>query len=1029
VLRVALILLLAQTSSALFAADTPPAPAPSAGPISPRYSGAPFIRTWDSDDYRASPVNWHIVQHPQTGFIYVGNNFGVLEYDGAAWRTYPMPDEGPVRSLAIDASGRVWLGGVGTVAVLRTDARGLPHAISVMDRVPPSNRPFGDFIFSLGAPDGVYFSTVNEVVRFGADERVRRWPLPQRALGLWWQDGALHVSAGLNGILRLQGDAIVPIADSPPGPNGRLSLRVFTSRPAGADGTLLLTSRGPLHWRGPGSEPTPLSAASAAAFANETATAATFLPDGRLAFGFLRNGLRLLDAQGRAVAHIDQTRGLPSNRIEEIAADRDGGLWIAQRTGLARLELDSPFAQHGVALGLSGSPRAFQRFGDRLYVTHNEGVAWRDEATGRFRPVEGVTAGLNTLFEADGRLFGTGGSLYEITRDDRARTVLAQSLTSIHPLRSTPGTYIGGSPSGVWLLRFAAGRWERLGALTGIAEGLTRFRDDGDGFVWAVPYGGRGVWRLDFRNGASLDCPVRLYGEPEGVPGVRRRDSARLVDLGGELYLTCGVWTRRYDRAADRFEPASDIVGLPPDSGAIVAHNDRQGAHWWFLNRPEQQLLRLTASGDRRWRAEPIPSGPLRGLIPNSAYVDPLTTTLWVAGQGSLISAALDWQPTQARPPLRAFIREVATLAGEPLWRSPTALPLAPLVLPPRQDALRLAFAAPGLESDFRGKHTLTYRTWLEGLEPAWSEWSEGSTREFTNLPYRAFTFHVQARALDGRISEPVALAFAINPPWWLTRWAFAAYGVLVLALLAALVAVRTRLLRRRAAQLETVVAARTAELARLRQIDRDESAAARLAAERARLEVLRYQLNPHFLFNALASVRSQLPPALDRARATIEQLTEFCRLTLFRPESGAHLTLDEEMHLLRAYLDIEQTRWGPLLTVEIDVAPAAASLPLPPLLLLPLVENALKYGRSSQTGALTVRITARLDAAGALSIEVGNTGAWIESTDSPSVPSLGIGLENLRQRLARYYPGRHEFTTVATDGWVVARLNLSLSA
>ena len=147
--------------------------------------------------------------------------------------------------------------------------------------------------------------------------------------------------------------------------------------------------------------------------------------------------------------------------------------------------------------------------------------------------------------------------------------------------------------------------------------------------------------------------------------------------------------------------------------------------------------------------------------------------------------------------------------------------------------------------------------------------------------------------------------------------------------------------------------------------------------------------------------------------------------MTLFRPESGAHPSLGEELRLLRAYLDIEQTRWGDLLTVEIDVAPATETQPLPPLLLLPLVENALKYGRSSQTGALTIRIAAQLDSAGALQLEIGNTGAWIKSADSPSVPSLGIGLENLRQRLRRYYPDAHEFTTDSREGWVSVRLKL----
>jgi signal transduction histidine kinase len=226
----------------------------------------------------------------------------------------------------------------------------------------------------------------------------------------------------------------------------------------------------------------------------------------------------------------------------------------------------------------------------------------------------------------------------------------------------------------------------------------------------------------------------------------------------------------------------------------------------------------------------------------------------------------------------------------------------------------------------------------------------------------------------------------------------------------------------------ERVIVERNRELARLHQLELTEKIAAQLAEEKARLEVLRYQLNPHFLFNALTSVCSQLPPTLTGARATIERLTDFCQLTLFKPEDGEHPTLEGELNLLRAYLDIEKSRWGDLLTIEIEIAPAVVTERIPSLLLLPLLENALKYGRATNRGAMTVRVTAHRDASSALVIAIANTGEWVSAPGTASVPSLGIGLENLRQRLQRYYPGAHEFATEAKDGWVVARLAIHAS-
>jgi hypothetical protein len=233
----------------------------------------------------------------------------------------------------------------------------------------------------------------------------------------------------------------------------------------------------------------------------------------------------------------------------------------------------------------------------------------------------------------------------------------------------------------------------------------------------------------------------------------------------------------------------------------------------------------------------------------------------------------------------------------------------------------------------------------------------------------------------------------------------------------------KARVITERTAELHT----QNLELARLHRLELDEKLAARLGEEKARLEVLRYQLNPHFLFNALTSIRAQLPASLAVARETIERLTDFCQLTLFRPETDEHPTLGEETKLLRAYLDIEQLRWGELLRVELDVAPDVGHHRIPSLLLLPLVENALKYGRATATGATTIRLAARAFDARTLVIEVANSGDWGAAPHAPAPPSLGIGLENLRQRLARYYPGAHAFTTEAKAGWVRVTLRLQL--
>lgn len=203
------------------------------------------------------------------------------------------------------------------------------------------------------------------------------------------------------------------------------------------------------------------------------------------------------------------------------------------------------------------------------------------------------------------------------------------------------------------------------------------------------------------------------------------------------------------------------------------------------------------------------------------------------------------------------------------------------------------------------------------------------------------------------------------------------------------------------------------------------DSLAAKLAEESARLETLRYQLNPHFLYNVLGSIRSLVHTRPAAADEMTTQLADFCRQTLTR-DAATTGTLGDELKLISTYLDMERTRWRERLQTRIDIEPAALAVQVPPFLLLPLVENAIKYGTRTSEETVEVVITVLLLDSHDLVIEVANTGHWV-GTPAPGEPtSTGIGLINLRQRLARYYPDRHQFTTGESNGWVRVSLRLT---
>ncbi|HEY1338792.1 MAG TPA: histidine kinase [Bryobacteraceae bacterium] len=175
-----------------------------------------------------------------------------------------------------------------------------------------------------------------------------------------------------------------------------------------------------------------------------------------------------------------------------------------------------------------------------------------------------------------------------------------------------------------------------------------------------------------------------------------------------------------------------------------------------------------------------------------------------------------------------------------------------------------------------------------------------------------------------------------------------------------------------------------------------------RLLASRAELKALRAQINPHFLFNALSVIAGLIREQPELADDTVEHLAKVFRYTL-RKSEHEWSALGEEVEFVRAYLSVEQARFGARLRVEFEVDPAAARVPIPAMSIQPLIENAIKHGVSAMESGGTVRLRASLEN-GELAIEVFDSGPGFPQRFSLDATGDGRGLRNVAQRLQGYY-------------------------
>ncbi|MCJ7815413.1 MAG: histidine kinase [Xanthomonadales bacterium] len=185
--------------------------------------------------------------------------------------------------------------------------------------------------------------------------------------------------------------------------------------------------------------------------------------------------------------------------------------------------------------------------------------------------------------------------------------------------------------------------------------------------------------------------------------------------------------------------------------------------------------------------------------------------------------------------------------------------------------------------------------------------------------------------------------------------------------------------------------------------------------AHEAQLKMLRYQLNPHFLFNTLNAISTLiLEQQTEPANHMVTRLSSFLRYSLDN-DPMQKITLEQELAALKLYLDIEKVRFEERLSLELDIGEQASQALIPSLLLQPLVENAIKYGiaRSEEGGRL--RIAARVFA-GDLLLELSDDGPGVELVDGLIPQANGVGLRNTRERLWELYGSLHSFRLSKTS-------------
>lgn len=763
----------------------------------PRYTGTLNIREWTTEETGGLAQSFSIVQHPATGLIYVGNEAGVLEFDGVRWRRLPPPDNSDpvVRGLAWDGEGRLWGASANFLSIYEVDARGVWRGEALRPAEGADNAKWGvvwDLRFHRGF---IWGNTAAGILRVDPRSRAwRLWPLGQAVTHLGEVDGELWFHREGHPPMRTRGDEVEEVV-LPRLPDGLWLLGAVRT----ADGVLQLEhSRGVLELRG--GRWVPLGDEMGKIFvAGSGASRVRRFTDGRRVFSTRARTLVFADAAGRVLGSIAEPPGITFGVTPSTFIDREGGLWMANASGIRRAQVEGSVVRHGPAQGLRGAGRKLAFDGEDLLVASAQGLFIRRASTGEFTFQPEMPSDGQALWPspAGGWLMAAGQRFAE-WRDGRVLQFAGMPTDGVSLLSDPrdPERVFVGKLHGLSVWRRSKDGWTEERNFPPTASALYALAMDRSGRMWASSNSSHhDVWRVTpGREGWKSAVIERVDGSSAGVPTT----SWQLATVDGDVVIhgPKGIW--RVERGGERVVRDERFAALPQGASTPVlgvAGGFRRGVVYVVgAGEWRDRIWRgVRAAEEDAWRFEELAVPEARGQLNYlSMGESPDERTLWIASINGALSVDRMAPPLEFSVPA-ALWRGVRTLGAEPLNFGGAARP-GRIEIPAGHRAVRLEFAAPVFRPTLSGRTGLEYRTRAAGVDDDWTAWSASAERELTNLPPGVVRVEVQARNHLGMEGPVAAMQLTVPPFWWETWWA----RTLVLAAGALAVAVAVRWVVRR---------------------------------------------------------------------------------------------------------------------------------------------------------------------------------------------------------------------------------------
>ncbi|MFC2104836.1 hypothetical protein ACFLS4_05745, partial [Bacteroidota bacterium] len=430
-----------------------------------------FIQNYNEKDYN-TPENqtWAIVQD-NNGIMYFGNNNGVLEFDGAKWNLYEIPNKSTVRSLAFDSLENVlYVGAVGELGYLEADNSGTLKYVSLVEKIPENYRNFEDVWQINVLNEQIIFRTTTHIFKL-EKTRIKTYIPEDRFHTGFCVNNQFYVREWGKGLYKLENDNLIFIGQSGIFSNER----IYAMLPYRNNKILIATRTQGIYIFSPNSEiqkfikPRKFQTVNNFLIKNQ-AYCGINLDENKFIIGTLQEGLIIFDGDGKIIQLLNKRSGLINDHVLSINKDIHNNIWVGLNNGISYILFNSPFSFFNENNGLEGTIYTVKIYNNVLYVGTSQGLYVKDNYN-TFSLIENTKGQSWNLVELNNDLLLTHSYGIFVIKENHAENILPNVGTAwnINEIKNSPYQIVG-IKNGLFILEFTGKKWKPKHKVKGFNE-------------------------------------------------------------------------------------------------------------------------------------------------------------------------------------------------------------------------------------------------------------------------------------------------------------------------------------------------------------------------------------------------------------------------------------------------------------------------------------------------------------------------------------------------------------------------------